>query len=81
MEKYKETKVNTKLDKFGLVAVEDALKTYLHRRVMEDYMLLDGFYFNQINNIINETIECYGGEINQFVAVALEKVAKKYLTK
>ena len=79
MSNYKEVAVNSKMDKFAKIVINDSLYHYIHSRVWEDDMLLGGFCGDEIKNIIEQTIEKYGDDINQFVAVALEKVADEFL--
>ena len=79
MSNYKEVAVNSKMDEFAKVVISERMYGYIHSRVWEDDMLLGGFCGDEIKKIIEQTIEKYGDDINQFVAVALEKVADEYL--
>jgi hypothetical protein len=73
MENYKNISVNSNID--DKERVDRGLYNYLRDRVWGDEYLLGGFNENQISDIIVETIDKFGDEINHFVAVAIEKVA------
>lgn len=77
MENYKNISVNSEID--DAERVESGLYNYLRDRVWGDYELLGGFSEVEISDIIVETMDKFGEEINHFVAVALEKVANKKL--
>lgn len=79
MENYKDISVNSSLSEDAKVVIANEMSAYIHSRVWEDDALLEGFRYVEIVDIIHETIEKYGDDINKFVAVALEKVAKEHL--
>jgi len=73
LENYKDTKVNSYIYDDEKSHIMFFLKNYLYHRIWDDEKLLNGFNGNEIDNIINATIEEYGDDINQFVAVMIEK--------
>ena len=75
MENYKKISVNSEID--DAERVERGLYGYLRDRVWGDAHLLGGFSECEISDIIAETIDKFGEDINHFVAVALEKVANE----
>lgn len=75
MENYKNISVNSEID--DVERVERGLYGYLRDRVWGDSQLLGGFSEVEISDIIVETMDKFGDEINHFVAVALENVANK----
>ena len=77
MENYKNISVNSEID--NVERVERGLYSYLRDRVWGDSQLLGGFSESEISEIIVETIDKFGEEINRFVAVAIEKVADEKL--
>jgi hypothetical protein len=78
MENYKNISVNSKID--DKERVDRGLYHYLRHRVWGDEYLLGGFSETEISNIIVETMDKFGDEINHFVAVALEKVASEKIS-
>ena len=77
MENYKNISVNSEID--DVERVERGLYGYLRDRVWGDAHLLGGFSESEISDIIVETMDKFGDEINHFVAVAIEKVADEKL--
>ena len=78
MENYKNISVNSEID--DIERVERGLYVYLHDRVWGDAHLLDGFSEIEVRDIIIDTMDKFGEDINHFVAVALEKVANEKIT-
>ena len=78
MENYKNISVNSEID--DVERVERGLYGYLRDRVWGDAHLLGGFTESEISDIIVETMDKFGEDINHFVAVALEKVANEKIT-
>ena len=79
MENYNNVRINSDIRE--VERVNRSLQSYLHDRIYGDDQLLDGFPEDVIDDIIVETIEKYGDEINKFVGVALEKIANEKLKK
>ena len=79
MENYKNISVNSEIG--NVERVERGLYSYLRDRVWGDSQLLGGFSEVEISDIIVETMDKFGDDINHFVAVAIEKVADKRINK
>lgn len=77
MENYKSISVNSNID--DVERVDRGLYNYLRDRVWGDEYLLGGFNEVEISDIIVETMDKFGEDINHFVAVAIEKVANERL--
>lgn len=77
MDNYKNISVNSEID--DVDRVKSGLYNYLRDRVWGDFELLGGFSEVEISDIIGDTVDKFGDEINHFVAVALEKVANEKL--
>ena len=78
MEKFKDIKINSSID--DVERVDKSLYTYLYDRIWADDELLDGFGEDEIKEIIVETMDKFGKEINKFTGVMLERVANEKLT-
>ena len=78
MEKFKDIKINSSI--VDVERVDKSLYTYLYDRIWADDELLDGFGEDEIKEIIVETMDKFGKEINKFTGVMLERVANEKLT-
>ena len=77
MENFKNININSSI--VDVERVEKSLYSYLYDRIWADDELLDGFFEDEIKDIIVKTMDKFGDEINKFVGVALEKVANEKL--
>ena len=73
MEKFKDIKINSSI--VDVESVDKSLYAYLYDRIWADDELLGGFNADEVNEIIVETMDKFGKEINKFTGVMLERVA------
>ena len=59
--------------------ITESMRKFLYDRVWSDDHLLEGFTYEEIDEIISRTLDRDFSTINQFLAVLLEDEANEYM--